>query len=141
MKTFEQVCKANSLKITPQRTAIYKLLEHDTSHPTADMVYREIRKTFPTISFDTVNRTLVQFTQIGLLSPLACSGTSRRYDPNTSGHHHFKCLKCGAVKDVFYEPFNEIKFPNELLEDFEVQHQSIVISGLCKNCSTKKGEN
>lgn len=141
MDSFEQTCKLNSLKITPQRTAIYKLLEHNTTHPTAEMVYREIRKTFPTISFDTVNRTLVQFAQIGLLSPLACSGTSRRYDPNTSGHHHFKCLKCGAIKDVIYEPLNELSFPEELLNDFEVHSQSIVISGFCKQCSNQKGGN
>ena len=141
MEKFERKCRENGLKLTPQRAAIYRLLKHNRTHPTADMVFQEIRKTFPSISFDTVNRTLIQFAEIGLLSPLACSGTSRRYDPDTSGHHHFKCIRCGAVEDIFCEPMSGLTLPAELLTGFEVISQSIVVSGLCRNCSTTKGGN
>ena len=46
------------LKYSRQREAVLAYLQSTKSHPTADTVYRNIRKQFPRISLGTVYRNL-----------------------------------------------------------------------------------
>jgi transcriptional regulator len=59
IERFYKKAKEHGLKITPQRTAIYRELLKAKDHPSANIIYREIVKKIPDISFDTVNRTLL----------------------------------------------------------------------------------
>ena len=56
---FVKTCHQRGLKITPQRVAVYRALIESDQHPTADVMYRKVKTTYPHISFDTVNRTLL----------------------------------------------------------------------------------
>ena len=107
------------------------------AHPSAEAVYRQAREIFPSISFDTVNRTLIQFMNIGLLQQAECSGQGRRYDPNTREHHHLKCLVCGSIMDIYNRDFDKIEIPEELRTEFKVEHKRVVLSGICKECQNK----
>ena len=42
------------LKYSKQREAIRDFLDHSEEHPTADMVYMNLRESFPNISLGTV---------------------------------------------------------------------------------------
>ncbi|MGD8945919.1 MAG: transcriptional repressor, partial [Desulfobacterales bacterium] len=61
--------------------AIYRELQKSFEHPTADAMYQIIRKEFPNISFDTVNRTLLTLAQIGLVDLVEVYGGAKRFDP------------------------------------------------------------
>ena len=50
--------KDKGLRLTPQRIAILKYLDGNTSHPTADNIYRDLKQTNPTLSFATVYNTM-----------------------------------------------------------------------------------
>ena len=67
VRGFVETCRRHQLKVTPQRVAIYKALIQSRQHPTADMMYQEVREKYPNISFDTVNRTLLTFSEIGVV--------------------------------------------------------------------------
>ena len=41
---FENLCRKKKLKITPQRIAVYKALIASEDHPTAEEVYRQVRR-------------------------------------------------------------------------------------------------
>ena len=41
---FIETCRLHNLKITPQRVAIYRELIRSKAHPTADLMYRTIRR-------------------------------------------------------------------------------------------------
>ncbi|MHC4639877.1 MAG: Fur family transcriptional regulator, partial [Planctomycetota bacterium] len=58
---FRVICSRAGLRITPQRTVVYKALAKTAKHPSADCIFRIVRKEMPNISFDTVNRTLNTF--------------------------------------------------------------------------------
>jgi len=107
-------CKEHNLRITPQRTAIYKALQNDRSHPSADIVYKIIKATFPNISFDTVNRTLLSFVDIGVLKIAESYNRQKRFDPNLERHHHLSCIKCGKIIDFENKDFDELKIPNSI---------------------------
>ncbi len=44
LDVFVQNCRRNGLKITPQRTAVYKTLIKSKEHPSAEMVWGQVRR-------------------------------------------------------------------------------------------------
>jgi len=74
MDAFKAMCRKAGLKITPQRMAVYKTLAESTEHPSAKTVFRKVRKIFPNISLDTVNRTLLMLNEIGAAFVVEGSG-------------------------------------------------------------------
>lgn len=134
LDVFSAKCRQAGLKVTPQRLAIYKALITTTEHPSADMVFRRVGKTFPNISFDTVNRTLLTLNEIGAAFIVEGSGEVRRFDSNFDCHQHFKCIKCKRIIDVFHEPFNDVEMPEGLGEKFEVLRKTVYFEGYCDEC-------
>jgi Fur family peroxide stress response transcriptional regulator len=58
--------RAKRLKLTPQRCAIYEMLTARTDHPTAEDIYRTVKRTYPMISQNTVYYTLSALKAAGL---------------------------------------------------------------------------
>jgi Fur family peroxide stress response transcriptional regulator len=126
--------KENGLKITPQRTAIYQELLKAKDHPTADMIYKRIVKKIPNISFDTVNRTLLTFSKIGITNIVEGYGQAKRYDPDMDIHHHFRCIQCGSIIDFHNREYDNITVPDEINKQFTVISKKVVLEGLCSKC-------
>jgi Fur family peroxide stress response transcriptional regulator len=135
---FKQKCRASNLKITPQRSMIYEELSKSRDHPSAVIVFRKARKIFPSISFDTVNRTLLTFSEIGVVSIVEGHGEPKRFDVNVSPHHHFRCIRCGKIFDFDYDPFDRIKTPKQIQKRFKVLSRRVVLEGVCDKCNKKK---
>lgn len=131
---FRQKVKDSGLKITPQRAAIFEELLKAKDHPTADDIYRRIVKRIPNISFDTVNRTLSTFAEIGLTKVVEGYGQAKRYDPDTGAHHHFRCVRCGRIIDFHNKDYDDIAVPAEIGERFTVTSKKVVLEGLCGRC-------
>lgn len=137
LQEFLKRCKDSDLKITPQRIAIYKEVLNSKNHPSAEVIYRKIKKLHPNISFDTVNRTLLTLTEIGLLEIVEGSGDVRRFDPNYMKHHHFRCISCGKIVDFYYEKYDRLEVPEDIKEKFTVNKVKVLLEGICSNCSKK----
>jgi len=135
MERFKEKCKAHNLKVTPQRTMIYRELLKSSNHPNSDSMFKKIRGIYPNISFDTVNRTLLTFSRIGIVNIVEGYGDPKRFDPNVKSHHHFRCLKCSEITDVFHEYFDKIEIPKEISENFSILNKKIILEGICKSCS------
>jgi Fur family peroxide stress response transcriptional regulator len=134
---FYRKSKENRLKITPQRTAIYQELLKAKDHPSADDIYRRIVKKIPNISFDTVNRTLLTFAEIGIISVVEGYGQPKRYDPVLDTHHHFRCTRCNKIIDFYNEDYDNLIVPREIQKQFTVFHKKVVLEGLCDRCKKK----
>ena len=134
VERFNESCRGAGLKITPQRQVIYQYLLGSKSHPSAEAVYQDVKKIYPNISLDTVNRTLLTLAKIGLAFTVEGSGDAKRFDANFDGHQHFKCLKCKKIVDFHYEPFNDIQLPQKLGKKFEVIRKTVYLEGYCMNC-------
>jgi len=134
MEIFYRRSKEYGLKITPQRTAIYQELLKAKDHPSADIIYKRIVKKIPNISFDTVNRTLVTFSKIGIASIVEGYGQPKRYDPDIRTHHHFRCIQCNSIIDFNNKEYDNITVPEELNRQFSVISKKVVLEGLCIKC-------
>ena len=119
---------------TPQRETILDILRYNDSHPTADMIYEEVKKVIPHISKGTVYRNLNILREMGEISELNLSGTVSRFESKQDNHYHFRCEKCGRVFDLD-EPVNG-ELDNKVAKKtgFKVSYHQLEFRGLCKNC-------
>lgn len=131
---FFELCKQHQLKITPQRTAVYYALTSGKVHPSTDDIYQKVREEFPSISFDTVNRTMLTFAEVGMVEIIEGNGDPRRFDFNLSKHHHFYCIKCGKIEDFYDETFDNVVIPETISQRHLVVGKRIILKGYCENC-------
>jgi Fur family peroxide stress response transcriptional regulator len=131
---FRRKAKEKGLKITPQRTAIFQELLKATDHPAAEVIYKRIVKKIPNISFDTVNRTLSKFSEVGLIKVVEGYGQAKRYDPDLGLHHHFRCVRCGRIIDFHNRDYDDLAVPPEIDQRFTVTGKKVVLEGLCAEC-------
>ncbi len=134
MEAFKAKCRAAGLKVTPQRMAVYEVLIKSNEHPSAEMVFRKVKRTLPNISLDTVNRTLLTLYEIGAAFAVEGSGDAKRFDGNLKSHQHFKCIKCKRVIDFHHKPFDNIAVPKSISRRFTVLRKTVYLEGICDLC-------
>ncbi len=133
---FVSKSKDLGLKVTPQRTAIYKELAKTDQHPSTEMIYKNIKDYFPNISLTTVYRTLETFEKHGLISVVNQLYNAARYDANLTPHHHIVCVECKKIEDIYDNSVNYAKIDNKI-QDYEVVGYSVLFNGICSDCSDK----
>ena len=138
MDAFQTNCRAAGLKVTPQRMTIYRELVKSKEHPSADMLYRKVRKILPNISLDTVNRTLLTLAEIGAAFVVEGSGDVKRFDAQLDNHQHFKCIKCKRIIDFHHKPFDNIPIPKNISRKFTVLRETVYLEGICDSCRRKR---
>ena len=138
LERFKNICKERGIKLTPQRLIIYEELISTDEHPSTDMVYQKVRKTFPTISFDTVNRTLLTFYDMGVASIVEGTGNPKRFDGNLTKHHHFQCIHCKKIIDLYSPQFDTVPIPEGIQESCTVLSKTVHLEGICETCRKDK---
>ena len=75
-----------ALKYSRQREAIKEFMMTRKDHPTADIVYMNVRKEFPNISLGTVYRNLTLLSDMGELLRLRVGDGVDHFDATTTTH-------------------------------------------------------
>jgi Fe2+ or Zn2+ uptake regulation protein len=133
--------RANGRKITAQRQCIFKALEGDVSHPSAERVHERVRREMPNVSLKTVYQTLNDLADLGAITVLDVGTGSARFDPNVeTTHHHLVCRSCGKVRDVATE-FPGLRVSRRDRQGFEVDSAEVVFRGLCDDCAGTPPDN
>jgi Fe2+ or Zn2+ uptake regulation protein len=139
-----KACRAQGLKLTPQRLAIFDCLHAHPGHPSALEMFQAVRRRHPTVSFATVYNTLEMLVRMGELREVTLAGElHRRYDRNTEPHQHAVCRQCGRVLDValpeavpggalWSAALREAKLD---VHRFEADALRIEFSGTCAACA------
>lgn len=128
------------MKLTPQRLEIFKELLSHKNHPSAEAIFKELRKRLPTISLDTVYRTLATFDEIGIIKKLNVSTARTLFDTNLDQHHHFICSQCKRVEDIYWPDFDDTSLPKSVLALGSVQERHLELHGICNQCLNEKTE-
>lgn len=129
--------RGKGFKLTPQRIAILKFLEGNTNHPTAEDIYTEIKKKYPTVSFATVYNTVQALRDRGELLEITIDPERKHFDPNPSAHHHIMCTGCGKIGDVFFDYSMSLGLPEEVTREFTVTGNHVDFYGICTSCREK----
>lgn len=123
-----------------KRDAILSYLRSTDVHPSADMVYAQLKPEIPDLSLGTVYRNLSMFRQQGVIASVGTVNGVERFDGNTAPHVHFVCTDCSAVMDM-----PQMEIPKMMEESAQVQiggrveSYSLTFTGQCQNCMIKQG--
>lgn len=133
-----QLQEAN-LRVTPQRLAIYRALVASNAHPTAHMLFEQLRPTLPSLSQATVYNTLQTLARCGLIHEIGEAGDSAvHYDANLMPHVNLICTQCHSIEDVFGIPLDDIAEQVIARSRFQVSAMSISYFGRCPRCQQQR---
>jgi len=118
--------------ITSQRKIISDYLKKVSSHPSAEEIYRKVRKILPRISKGTVYRNLKALKEKGEIQEISIGES--RYDGDISSHAHYICQKCGRVFDIFEDCRNCKILKRKKIKVGEISQYQINFYGHCKHC-------
>ena len=122
------------------RDKIYEYLCGTKAHPSANMIYNDLKPSIPKLSLGTVYTNLKLFEDLGQVIRVANVNGSERYDADTSEHVHFVCDECGAVIDIMDADIKKAKKACQAGQA-KIKNIQIVLHGTCERCSVNlKGD-
>ncbi len=134
---FAKVVRDAGVKVTHQRLEIFRELATTEQHPTAEAVFRAVQRRVPTVSLDTVYRTLWMLRDLGLVATLGTKGEGVRFDVNIDRHHHYVCMRCGLVRDFESRTLDGLRLPESVKALGSVVEAQVEVRGLCAECTPK----
>jgi Fur family peroxide stress response transcriptional regulator len=137
IRFLRRICKQHGIKVTPQRMEVFLEIIEAADHPSAEQVFERVRTRLPTISLDTVYRTLSTFDRLGLISKVYFVDDRTRFDPNTTHHHHLVCTICKNVMDFQWPELDNAHLPSESEGWGEPSTKLLQIMGTCSKCLSK----
>ncbi|MFH1217355.1 MAG: Fur family transcriptional regulator [Pseudomonadota bacterium] len=137
MKNFEEACKKANLKITHQRMEIFRELAESNEHPSAETIYKGLQKKLPTISLDTIYRTLATLEKQRLIIRVHTLESQARFEIESGKHHHLICSSCGKITDFLWETFDSSDLPADVQKWGAINNRNATLHGICSACAEK----
>lgn len=134
MEDFMEMCRRSGIRATHQRREVLTELVRTGGHPDVETIFQRVRERIPTISRDTVYRTLSMLEEQGLATRVDLFSDRARFDPNIEPHHHFICTECGRVVDFKCEEAENVGLPEEVRQWGEVKSVRLQVRGVCNEC-------
>jgi len=133
LERLQNACRDSGLRMTHQRMEVFREVAQTSEHPDAEIIFRRVRERMPNISHDTVYRTLASLEEMGLVNRVDPVCSRARYDANSEVHHHFVCVACGAIIDVYIQ--EKIPLPEGIDNLGSAESVHIQIRGICHQCN------
>lgn len=141
IETLISSLKQAGLRITPQRIAICRLLCEADTHPTAAMIFEEIRSQYPSLSLATVYNTLDTLVGLGIVTSLGPAGDGRvHFDADTSPHINLACMECHRIIDIPSKKVGQLQDEVSRTSGYALQGARILYYGLCPECQKKRNQ-
>ena len=131
------VTTAPKLRNSAVRNDIYTYLCGTKEHPSAEMIYNDLKGDNPNLSLGTVYRNLKQLEEIGKIIRVTNVNNHERYDANCEDHVHFVCERCGRVIDIMDADMEAVKLACNLTAGVKIKRMQLVIEGTCEFCSDR----
>lgn len=140
LEQFKAAAEEAGVKLTHQRLEIFREVASSLEHPDAETVFRAVRARMPTVSLDTVYRTLWMLNDLGLITTLGPRRESVRFDANLEHHHHYVCVRCGLARDFKSVKLNALRIPDAVKEFGSVVATHVEVRGICDRCAKEEAE-
>lgn len=122
------------MRYSYQRERIYDYLLNTREHPTAEMIYQDLREEMPNLSLGTVYRNLKVLQNLGKINTIPTVDGIERYDADCSNHVHFVCQKCGKIFDIMNVDYEKLINSLDLEEGFVSEKVELKLVGTCHKC-------
>ncbi len=119
---------------TRQRKVVYEAVKQSKNHPTADMVFEQVRDALPTVSLGTVYRNLSVLKDQGLVIELRGADRKAHFEADLTPHAHFTCNRCGSISDIENCPTPDWE-DHPCLAGYVVEDFNLEFRGICPHCN------
>lgn len=127
--------KEKKRRYSRQREMIYQYLQATKAHPSAEMIYEDLREELKGLSLGTVYRNLKLLEELGQVRRVASFQDTERYDACCQDHVHFLCTTCGAICDIPGDLTASVRETIPLEEGYALSTVSLTLTGTCPQCS------
>ena len=127
-------------RMTRQRQVILEELKKVASHPTADEIYKAVRRRLPRISLGTIYRNLETLSESGVIQKLEFGGSQKRFDAESEDHYHVRCTACDRLDDIPSEPISGIEDRFHNACNYRITGYQLLLTGLCPKCDETKSQ-
>jgi len=134
IERFRAATRRAGVKLTHQRLEIFREVAASLAHPDADGVFKEVRRRMPTVSLDTVYRTLWLLDYLELVTTVGPRRGTVRFDANLENHHHYVCVKCGLTMDFESGELEALRIPEAAKRFGSVAGMHVEVRGTCETC-------
>lgn len=140
LERFKDAARQAGVKLTHQRLEIFRAVAASLEHPSAEAVLKSVQPRMPTVSLDTVYRTLWLLNDLGLVSTLGPKRESVRFDANLAHHHHYVCVRCGLARDFESTELNALRIPEAVKGFGSIVATHVEVRGVCDSCAKEHAE-
>ncbi len=116
--------------MTKYSNGILEIVNRAGGHMTAEQVFLEMKRQYPSVVMATVYNNLNSLCAAGVIRRLSVEGQPDRYD-RTLRHDHLVCRRCGELKDVFIGDLTD-RLRTET--GLDIDSYDLKISYVCKEC-------
>jgi Fur family peroxide stress response transcriptional regulator len=123
-----------TMKLTPQREAVLRVIRARDDHPTANEIFEAARAILPAISYATVYNSLRYLRETGLVREINFGNSASRYDGITERHDHAICTNCGKLVDFEFNEVADLMRAAARKSRFKPERLYMTLMGLCPDC-------
>ena len=106
------------------------------SHLTAQEIWMRARVVQPRIGFATVHRGLLRLHEMGAVMKIDVPGeASAVYEPAAAPHAHFRCVGCGAIRDLAYAVPKATVRALAAHHNLAIDAEAVTFTGRCARCA------
>ena len=129
---YETKLRQNSLKVTPQRLGMLRLIEKN-GHIAIEELYAKIKRDFASISLATLYKNVHALIDAKILKEVKVPMQKSRYELVKEPHAHLMCQQCGSFEDVHID----LHCADDAVkkEGFTPLQAEVTFIGLCHDCA------
>lgn len=121
--------------VTKYAKKILEIVEQSRNHMTAEEIFMELRRTYPTVVLATVYNNLNRLRLEERIRKVSMEGMPDRYD-RVLRHDHLVCKECGKLLDV---DLGDLTAQLEQKVGTAILSYDLKLVYLCDECRKKKG--
>lgn len=121
--------------VTKYAKKILEIVEQSRNHMTAEQIFMELRRTYPTVVLATVYNNLNRLRLEERIRKVSMEGMPDRYD-RVLRHDHLVCKECGKLLDV---DLGDLTAQLEQKVGTAILSYDLKLVYLCDECRKKKG--
>ena len=121
--------------VTKYAKKILETVEQSRNHMTAEQIFMELRRTYPTVVLATVYNNLNRLRLEERIRKVSMEGMPDRYD-RVLRHDHLMCKECGKLLDV---DLGDLTAQLEQKAGTAILSYDLKLVYLCDECRKKKG--
>lgn len=119
--------------VTKYAKKILEIVESSYSHMTAEQVFEQLRKNYPTVVLATVYNNLNRLWEENRIRKVSVEGMPDRYDC-IQRHDHLVCKKCGKLLDI---DLGDLTMQLEKKVGIPILSYDLKLLYLCEECRKK----